>query len=329
MVSIGIIANPAAGKDIRRLVAQATTFDNNEKVNIVRRILLGIQAAGRADVWLMPDYYGIAMRAMRGLELTIACAILDMDPEFTQADSTRAAALLCEQGVGCIVTLGGDGTNRAVAKGCGAVPLIPLSTGTNNVFPQMIEGTIAGLAARVVASGNISLDGVVRPSLCLEVLRNGQVSDIALVDVVASAERFVGARAIWSEDSVRQIISTCARPDTIGFSAVGAYLGMAHMGPHEGLALDIGDGGQQVIAPIAPGLVRPLRVQASRMLAVGDIVPIGMTPAVLALDGEREIAIPLGEAVQVRLSDAGPRVVNVHEVLRRAASQGLFVTDRL
>ncbi|HEY8875633.1 MAG TPA: hypothetical protein VIM32_03140 [Desulfosporosinus sp.] len=40
----GIIANPASGKDIRRLVAHATVFDNQEKVNLIRRILLGLQA---------------------------------------------------------------------------------------------------------------------------------------------------------------------------------------------------------------------------------------------------------------------------------------------
>ena len=39
MASIGIIANPASGKDIRRLVSYATTIDNQEKVNIVKRIV--------------------------------------------------------------------------------------------------------------------------------------------------------------------------------------------------------------------------------------------------------------------------------------------------
>ncbi len=34
MPSIGIIANPASGKDIRRLVSYATTIDNQEKVKI-------------------------------------------------------------------------------------------------------------------------------------------------------------------------------------------------------------------------------------------------------------------------------------------------------
>lgn len=44
--SIGLIANPASGKDIRRLVAHGTVFDNQEKVNIVRRIILACNAAG-------------------------------------------------------------------------------------------------------------------------------------------------------------------------------------------------------------------------------------------------------------------------------------------
>lgn len=44
---------------------------------------------------------------------------------------------MAERGARCIVTLGGDGTNRAVAKESGAIPLVPISTGTNNVFPFM------------------------------------------------------------------------------------------------------------------------------------------------------------------------------------------------
>ncbi|MHB9090146.1 MAG: ATP-NAD kinase, partial [Chloroflexota bacterium] len=46
MATVGIIANPASGRDIRRLVAHGSVFSNNEKVNIVRRILLGLDAAG-------------------------------------------------------------------------------------------------------------------------------------------------------------------------------------------------------------------------------------------------------------------------------------------
>ena len=57
MASIGIIANPASGKDIRRLVSYATTIDNQEKVNIVKRIVLAAQTMGVDTVWFMPDTF--------------------------------------------------------------------------------------------------------------------------------------------------------------------------------------------------------------------------------------------------------------------------------
>jgi len=44
-----------------------------------------------------------------------------------------------------------------VAQGCGTVPLVPISTGTNNVFPTMIDGTIAGLAAGLFATGAVTV----------------------------------------------------------------------------------------------------------------------------------------------------------------------------
>ena len=42
MTTVGIIANPAAGKDIRRLVAYATGTDNIRKSDLVRRVVLAL-----------------------------------------------------------------------------------------------------------------------------------------------------------------------------------------------------------------------------------------------------------------------------------------------
>src|SRR5438067_1960788 len=69
MALIGIIANPSSGKDIRRLVAEAAGSDNRLKVNIVRRVLLGIAAVGVGEVVLMPDRFGIGRQALDGLNL--------------------------------------------------------------------------------------------------------------------------------------------------------------------------------------------------------------------------------------------------------------------
>ena len=44
---VGFIVNPTAGKDIQRLIAYGTVFDTTEKIGIVRRILLGLEAEGK------------------------------------------------------------------------------------------------------------------------------------------------------------------------------------------------------------------------------------------------------------------------------------------
>src|SRR3989442_8715946 len=194
---VGIIANPASGRDIRRLVAHGTVFDNNEKAAIVRRVLLGLEAVGIQRVAYMPEHdFGILPRALNELhgysQLQQTAGPLEMPVLGTSADSTRAAQLLVEMGAGCIITLGGDGTNRAVARGCGTVPLVPISTGTNNVFPTFLEGTIAGMAAGLVAS-SMRDERTVQRASCLEVRVNGVVVESALVDVVVSSLPFVGA----------------------------------------------------------------------------------------------------------------------------------------
>jgi hypothetical protein len=323
--AVGIIANPSAGKDIRRLVAHASTFDNLEKVNIVRRVLLGLAAVGVDQVLCMPDAFDIVGRALHKLRGAPRTSRLAFEASNSDHDSSCAAAMLREQEVGCIVTLGGDGTNRAVAKASGTLPLVAISTGTNNVFPSMLEGTIAGLAAGAVASGQLDLARVTRPTLCLEILRDGLPVDLALVDAAVCDERFVGSRAVWEPAALRQVVSTSARADVIGLSSIGGCLPGMSVGPAQGLALELGPGGRRVLAPIAPGLVRPVAVAAYRRLRVGDLVDVDARGGVLALDGERELPLRAGERIQIRLTDRGPRLVDIGEALRQAVEHGILV----
>ena len=83
MKPVGIIPNPASGKDIRRLVAYGSVFDNNEKVNIVRRVILGLDAMGVKDVLIMPDYFGIGVRAIEDLKVSLRITFLDMKMDNT------------------------------------------------------------------------------------------------------------------------------------------------------------------------------------------------------------------------------------------------------
>ncbi|MCB0176062.1 MAG: NAD(+)/NADH kinase [Anaerolineae bacterium] len=324
--SVGIIANPASGKDIRRLVAHGSVFDNNEKINIIRRVLLGLDALGIEQVLAMPDISGLARQAAEKANVSFPVALLDMPLKNSAVDSTWAAAMMAEAGVGCIVTLGGDGTNRAVAKGCGYVPLVPISTGTNNAFPVMVEGTLAGLAAAVVAQ---RIPGVreagIRLARRLDVYRNGELIDFALVDVVAYAERFVASGAIWDPHKIRTVVLAHPRPGTIGASAIGGYLPQAAVNGKAGMWLELGDGGKRVLAPIAPGLITELSVKSYRTLKVGEQGVITIAPSVLALDGEREIPIKPDQRIEVRLSQNGPHVVDVTAALQAAGQKGVFI----
>lgn len=324
--AIGIVANPASGKDIRRLVAHGSVFDNQEKVRIVRRILMGLEAAGVRDVWYMPDAYAIVDRALRGCAVAMNVKAIPMSIRDSQEDSMHAAAWMEAHGVRCVVVLGGDGTCRAVVRGTRAVPLLPLSTGTNNVFPQVLEATIVGLAAGLVATGAVPLDEAGSRVSCLEVLWDSTPVDLALVDVAVCEGTFIGARAIWEVDKVRELFLSRCRPESIGLSALGGQLETVEPEEPAGLLLRMGDGGLRVSAAIAPGLIRTVAVAHFQRMAPQVTYPVNVTRGVLALDGEREREIKPSAAVGVRLSLDGPFVVNVARVMARARERGLFVS---
>jgi predicted polyphosphate/ATP-dependent NAD kinase len=325
MKSVGIIANPASGKDIRRLVAHASVFDNHEKAHILQRVLLALDALGVERVLYMPDYYGLVERALCDLHLSLDVVEVPMNVWADERDSTHAARFFCEHDVGCIVTVGGDGTNRAVAKGCGAIPLVAISTGTNNVFPNMVESTVAGLAAGLVVRDLVDLEAVSYRAKQLEVYVDGELRDLALVDVAASSDLFIASRALWDPGRIREIVLAQAEPYNLGMSSIGGIL--RTVGAHDpfGMHLRIGDGGVRILAPVSPGLIIPVPVREHRLFGLGEEVAFEPADCTIAVDGERQLEVRADETVRVRLSGDGPRVVDVRECLRQASERGVFV----
>lgn len=330
MSLVGIIANPASGKDVRRLVSHAITVGNQQKVNVVRRVLLALHACGIERVEIMPDVYGIGERALHALhgrpDVRAMVSIIDMVVENTAEDSVRAAAYLRQAGAGCIISLGGDGTARLVARSCDQVPLLPLSTGTNNVVPVFVEGTVAGLAAAYVAQQPEAR----RHALCrrhkqLLVEINGQETDMALVDVALIATQFIGARAVWEPGLVRQVFVTRAQPTQIGLSAVIGVLEPVAPDQAWGASATLDGQGRQVLVSIAPGAIARLGVGQITRLEPGCAYPIlPDRPAVLALDGERELELTAADQVQVKLDLGGPWIVDVEHALAQAVAAGAF-----
>ncbi|MDP2920446.1 MAG: NAD(+)/NADH kinase [Dehalococcoidia bacterium] len=328
MSKVGIIANPAAGKDIRRLVAYASLTGNREKIDLVRRIILGIDSTGVDEILLMPDYSGLCPQALSGLggeKLRAHCRILDMRATGTQTDSSAAMALMAEMGAGCVVTIGGDGTSRAVAKGNRDVPVVAVSTGTNNVFPMMVEATVAGIAAGVMARGIVDEKKVVTTHKRVIISENGVEQDMALIDAVVLDQPFIGARAVWTISEIKEMLCTRAQPDTIGLSSIGGSICTVLPEDDCGLYLKLGEGKLKVRAAVLPGVIREVPVAEYRRVKLGEEIPVSQRPSLLALDGEREFKVSAEDNVTMRVERDGPRVVDVTKAVREAAAKGFFI----
>ena len=319
MASIGIIANPQSGKDIRRLVSYATTIDNNEKVNICKRIVLAAYGIGIDKAVFMPDTFTMGYSVQYQLEDDkMPCCEIEV------LDTVQAAAIMEELGLGCVVVLGGDGTSRAAAKCLKKTPMLSISTGTNNVYPAMMEGTVAGMAAAATAMMDDPYSVCIHDKR-IQVFVNGEYRDMALIDAVISDDEFAGAKAIWDPVKMKHIIVSRCHPASIGFSAVpGAYRIVEDTDPF-GFAVALGEGGTTVRAPIAAGILTPMSILHSRELPLGE--PYTVTadrPCMIALDGEREVKLFPGDRADFIISDDGPWRVLPRKALSRAQQLGMF-----
>lgn len=317
MSAVGIIANPRAGKDIRRLVAHGSVLDTQEKVYIVRRAILGLEGAGVDEIVFFPDPASIGPKALSGIEgeRQSTVRMLEMSVFDEAADSTRAAVLMQAQGVACVIVLGGDGTNRVVTKGSGAMPLVPLSTGTNNAFPRFVESTLAGLASGYYAARNMPVEEFSYPTKRLNIYRNGTLEDVALVDVAVCDYQFVGARALWEVHRLKELFLTQGQPTNIGMASIGGMVHPVRPDESAGLALQLGNGAKAVTAAIAPGLVTAVGIQHHTPMQIGDRLPVTFKPAILALDGERELQVNAEDSWEIELTWDGPRVLDIEKIM--------------
>ena len=335
---VGVVANPLSGRDIRRLVTQASVFPTAEKASMILRLLTALGAVGVHRVLLSTDLGGISASVFRAIGRRPArgrsgrwpeVEFLDGQPiRQTAQDTVDSVGRMVTAGARVIVCLGGDGTARVAASAAGEVPMLALSTGTNNVFPAVREATVAGLAAGLVATGAVLADGACTRAKLLEV-RTGDRTETALVDVAVSTERHVAARAVWDPATVTQLFCAFAEPDAIGLSSIlGQLSPVDRHEPHGVTARLAPHAARQVLAPIAPGLVVPVGVRAIEQMDPGSDHRIDARAGVIAVDGERELTFEPGEHPTVRLRTDGPWCVDVPAVLAASARLGLLSHTR-
>ena len=323
MGKIGLLANPASGKDVRRLVARASVFDNQEKRAIVRRVIVGAVAGGCREFLFHNDAHGIVMGALDEIGGDISATAVESTSTGTALDTISAARAMREAECDVVITLGGDGTNRAFCLGWPDAPLLPISTGTNNVFPVLTEATTAGSAAGLVASGLIAGNTGFVQQKAIHVEIEGERDDLALIDALLSNERFVGARALLKPHQFKSALMTRAEPAAVGITSIGGLLHPVNNADHHGLWIEFGEGEATVSAPIAPGMYEDVAVRACRPLALDQTVRC-TGPGVLAFDGERERTLRPDQPATLTIRRDGPRVLNVAATLHKAAETGCF-----
>lgn len=326
-VTVGIIANPAAGKDIRRLVSEATIVTAPEKVALLRRAIIGIGAAGIDHILYLRDAMHLVDQALDTLSPVrrprLHAEPLDLALGHSPDDTRRAARAMRERGVQALLVLGGDGTSRLVAPEIGDLPLLPVSTGTNNAFPHWSEATVAGMALGVAARGLAPEALVRRKRISLE--RPGMQAEWALVDAVVLRPSYHGTQAVWDPDDVEEIIVTQGIPGTVGWSAVIAALEPLSVSePNGAVAFCDPLAARRAVAAIGPGLVEEVGVTEVRRLPLGAPVAIGPGPRTVALDGEPVARLAPGERAQLRVLADGPVVIEISAALAAAAARGAF-----
>lgn len=327
---IAVAVNPASGRDIRRIVSSATVFNNREKQNIVERMILAATQMGDHRFCIMPETYHFAERIQEHLVddfHAIPCESVYMPEQFevfnNQNDTTRFAVFAEKMGADLLVVLGGDGTSRVAAKGIENIPLLSVSTGTNNVFPDVVEGTVAGLAAAALASGIVKAEECCQACKKIEIYINGKYADLALVDVVFSGCVYSGAKAIWNRDDIECVVVTQCHPVTIGFSAIPGNRMIVLPQEAAGAVAECGNGPANAKVSLAAGAVTPIEIRQVNRVSEGEYLTWKMDHSgMLALDGEREVVYHSGDEVTLCIRRNGPRRVDIRKALELAQQRG-------
>ena len=318
---IAICVNPMAGRDVRRLAARASMVTHEAKMDCVARIAAGADAMGVDEILIVREPFRIAERALEWMSLNANVKLLEIDLSHDMADTERAISAFCSHGVDHVVALGGDGTHRVVVKTAPEIHLIPLSTGTNNVFPLTVEATIAGEVAALGAKGLLPTAQFCRRAKVAKLVIDTRVYDIGLIDVVRIENDFVGNYRPFDPAKLCEMVLTRAEPDAIGMSPIGGLMDPVDADDDCGLYIKFGAGHNRRV-PVSPGYFRDVHISDTRRIPLNQSCEL-TSSGLIAIDGDRLHRIEAGERVCVEINRDGPHVYDVAASMRYAAEQGL------
>lgn len=325
---LGLAVNPMSGRDVRRLAARATNMTHEAKRDIVARVAAGAEAMGVSDIYITREPFQISSMALDHMGLKANVHLIEHPLANDATDTERSVRQFVDAGCTTLVSLGGDGTNRAIVRTCSDIDLIPLSTGTNNVFPVLAEPTVAGMVAGLNACGKLDAAPQLKRRVKVLHVKAGDRTDVGLIDAVLLRNDNVGNLLPFDADRIAQVFLSRAEPNSIGMSPIGGLIRPVHAEDDHGLLITTGEDGDPVLAPLSPGLFRHVKVSSVSDIAFDIAVPFrGL--GVLALDGDRDLWIREGETATVTLRRDGPFVIDIEAAMRWAVAEGMMAPPNL
>jgi len=318
---VGLIINPVAGTDLRRLTSTAAFMDNSMKVRLARSVIGGMAGMGIKSFAVMPDYLGIYRALIDSLSSSgISIFPLSMEAEGRAEDTKEAVRELKRLGSPLIVSFGGDGTVRLIAEESGSIPILPISTGTNNTIPYFTEGTAAGLAAGYFLRGMVEEETALVRLKKLVVEINGKEEGIGLVEVAMTDYPFKGA-AMIDISRVRDAVVSIAEPGGIGITSVAGMIERLGFSSRSALRIKFGSS-RKVRAVVFPGVVKEVGIESYELIPAGSRVELERGQFVEA-DGERLFHASEEDRVSILVSEDGPFLVDVPSILSTVSSRKL------
>jgi len=300
------------------------------KRDIVARIAAGADSVGVNEIYIVDEPFRIASMALDWMPLKAKVVTLEIELRHDATDTERAVRAFVGEGVEVIVSLGGDGTNRIIARSAPQLELIPLSTGTNNVFPSMVEPTTAGVVAALAAMGRFSDDatrGIRNRAKVLHTAFSDGINDIALIDAVQLRDDFVGNLLPYDEAKLKKILLTRALPDRVGMSPVGGLISVVEEKDDFGLLVEVSemeDSEVFIRVPLSPGFFKDVAISRSQRVDLGEKVTFE-GEGILALDGDREHKLGNKRSVAATIRRDGPWVYDVGAAMRYAVAEGMML----
>ena len=325
---LGIVVNPMSGRDVRRVAARASTSAHHEKQQQVTRLILAALENGVERIFLAQEPFRINERAVENLAQRDQVEILSFALTHTARDTETMIDLMWAAGCRTFIVLGGDGTNRIVSRRYPDCALMPLSTGTNNVFPIMIEASLAGAAAGLIASAQVPKEVIT--SRCkrihIQAVENQtQIHDIALIDAVVLHNDSLGSLLPFQGDRLGTLLLTRAEPASVGLSPIGGYLRPSRHLDDFGVLVQCGAPAPcRVRVPISPGLWQDVAVQHHETVSFGAELFLS-GEGILAYDGDRTHDLANLTDCRMRVERDGPWIIEPDRVLQFAVEQGILI----